>query len=307
MQTFPYSIYDAHHHLWDLHKVHYPWLATKGIVRFFGDPAPIQKNYLPADLKADFDHLPVEKTVHIQVGASDEQHLLESQIVQGMSDESGVANAIIAFCQLDNKVRTKQLDELSKLKNFRGIRQIVGRSPEEDTDTGTGALLSNPEWLKGLIELSERSLCFDLQLIPDQMLKAAELIAKVPNLKVALCHCGSPWYLKTQSPDQQRTWEQGISALAALPNVHCKISGLTMFNHDWSTEMITPVIHAVLTAFGAERCMFGSNFPVDKLHANYRDLWFAYLHALDNYQPTLSETQKQALFKFNCKTFYKIN
>lgn len=304
MPDLPYPIYDAHHHFWDLETVHYPWLATKGIVRFFGDPAPIQKNYLPEDLRADIGSLPVEKSVHIQVGAGDDQHLLETQTVQAMSDNGGLADAIVAFCALESTQRAAELDELQKIPNVRGVRQIVGRSPEEDRQTGTGSLLHDPEWLAGLRELEQRSLSFDLQLIPDQMQRAAEVFAQVPGLPVALCHCGSPWYRDSKG---WQVWIDGLQSLAALPNCHCKISGLSMFDHNWTVASLRPIIDAVLEIFGAERCMFGSNFPVDKLHTSYQRLWLAYLEIVDAHQPALSEIQKRALFKDNCAAFYRLD
>ena len=80
-----------------------------------------------------------------------------------------------------------------------------------------------------------------------------------------------------------------------------------MFDHDWTVDSLRPIIDTVLDVFGAERCMFGSNFPVDKLHTSYESLWLAYLEIVESYHPTLSETQKRALFKDNCAAFYRLN
>lgn len=303
MSRFPYPIVDAHHHLWDLDKVHYPWLATKGILRFFGDPAPIQQNYLIKEFLVDIGDLPVEGSVHIQVGADDRQHLLESQTIQFIADRSSLANGIVAFCALESDHLSSSLDQLELLNNFRGIRQIVGRSPTEDKETGTGSLIGNPDWLRGLKELERRSLTFDLQLIPDQMQQIAEVLSHVPELPLALCHCGSPWYRDSAG---WRLWEQGLQAIASLPNSYCKISGLSMFDFNWTTDSLRPIIETVLDTFGAERCMFGSNFPVDKLHTSYRRLWMAYLEIVESYQPRLSQQQKESLFKHNCASFYSL-
>lgn len=303
MNNFPFPIYDAHHHFWDLEAVHYPWLASKGVKRFFGDPAPIQKNYLPDDLRADIGQLPVQGSVHIQVGAIEGQHLLESQTVQSLADNSDLAQAIVAFCALENPGRTQMLDELCKLNNFRGVRQIVGRSPEEDRETGTDSLLNDPQWVEGLRELEKRSLSFDLQLIPDQMQRISEIFSLVPDLKVVLCHCGSPWY---REPQGWQVWKNGLKAIAELPNAHCKISGLGMFDHNWTIDSISPVIDTVLKTFGPDRCMFGSNFPVDKLHTDYSQLWLSFLDIINNYRPAFENRQIEAMFKDNCRTFYRI-
>jgi predicted TIM-barrel fold metal-dependent hydrolase len=135
------------------------------------------------------------------------------------------------------------------------------------------------------------------------MEQAAEVFSQVPNLQVTICHCGSPWY---RDDEGWRMWRKGLISLASLPNIHCKISGLSMFDHNWSVETLRPVIETVISIFGSERCMFGSNFPVDKLHTNYQRLWQAYLEITRSISPALSEHQIRGLFKENCATFYRI-
>ena len=303
---FPYVIYDAHHHFWNLDQVYYPWLATKGIVRFFGDPAPIQKNYLPSNLIADADYLQVKKSVHIQVGADDGQHLKEAQVVQRICEQHGLGNAIVAFAELESTDLNNQLDALQTVERVRGVRQIVGRSPEEDKQTGTGALIDNPSWLTGLQELSHRKLSFDLQLIPEQMQKVADVLAHAPDLNIALCHCGSPWYRENTNPKGWQTWRDGLAKLAENSNVFCKVSGLSMFDHNWTPATLKPIIDHVLACFGSERVMFGSNFPVDKLHTGYTRLWQAYLSILENHEAGFNTHQIQAMFANNCASFYRI-
>lgn len=295
----PLIINDAHHHLWDLDAVDYPWLQAKGIKRFFGDPTPIQKNYLPQDIRNDARQLQLEKSVHIQVGAAPDQHIQEAEWVDKMSMLHGLPNASIAYCDLEKNTCSETLDQLQQLGSLRGIRQIVGRSPEEDKSTGTNALLQDPDWLTGLKRLAKRGLSFDLQLIPDQMEDAYQVFSKIEELPVALCHCGSPWY---RDAEGWSLWESGLRKLASLPRVTCKISGLGMFDHNWSITSIKPVIETVLEIFDVERCMFGSNFPVDKLHRDYFSIWQAYDEIVRSY----SVDEKQRLFQSNCADFYCI-
>ncbi len=298
-EAAPFTIIDAHHHLWDLDAVHYPWLAAKGVKRFFGDPTPIQKNYLPDDMRADIGELPVEKTVHIQVGAASDQHLAETAWLQGMADTHKLPNAIVAYCELENANRGKTLDQLQNFAAVRGIRQIVGRSPNENRQTGSGALLNNEQWLEGLKELVRRGLSFDLQLIPDQMEQAYTVLSQVEKLPVALCHCGSPWYRDT---DGWQLWQSGLRRLASLPNVQCKISGLGMFDSNWTLDSLKPVFDTVLEIFGPERCMFGSNFPVDKLYRDYQTLWKSYIQLCK----ALTDTERRQMFSDNCQRFYRL-
>lgn len=299
---FPYEIVDAHHHLWDLNAVNYPWLAATGVTRFFGDPTPIQKDYLVSNLRADIGGLPVTKSVHIEVGAIEGEHFLESQTVQAMADQYGLANGIVAFAQLQASDVAAQLNALCKLPNLRGVRQIVGRSPAEDKATGTGSLVDDPKWLDGLKELAHRGLSFDLQLIPDQMEQVVTVLKQVPELNVVLCHCGSPWYRDSAG---WAMWHDGLESIAALPNSMCKISGLSMFDHDWTVASLKPIIEQVIETFGAQRVMFGSNFPVDKLHTSYQRLWQAYLQIVEQI-PELTTNQKQAMFRDNCVRFYRL-
>ena len=98
-------------------------------------------------------------------------------------------------------------------------------------------------------------------------------------------------------------WSNGLKKLAALPNVYCKISGLGMFDHDWTVDSLKPVFDAVVDTFGASRCMLGSNFPVDKLYTTYQHLWLTYT-ALGR---DLSDDDKQRLFGETCKHFYHLN
>lgn len=294
----PFSIVDAHHHLWDLDAVSYPWLMAKGVKRFFGDPAPIQKNYLVENFKTDFGNVPIEKSVHIQVGSADT--LAETTWLQNCSENEKFPHAMVAYCDLESSNRDLQLDGLQAFNALRGIRQIIGRHPEEDAQHGTDSLLSDPNWSAGLIELAKRDLSFDLQLIPDQLEPAFEVFSQVENLKVAICHAGSPWY---RDPEGWAMWKNGLRKFSELPNVVCKISGLGMFDRKWTVASLRPVFDTVIEIFGVERCMFGSNFPVDKLYGGYEDLWLAYLELCNE----LSNDEKALLFNQNATQFYRLD
>lgn len=301
MET-PTRIIDAHHHLWDLNSCHYPWLMAKGVKRFFGDPTPIQKNYLVTDLIDDIGDLPIVSSVHIEVGVDEEQVVDESRWLQSLAETEkgkGFPHAIIAFCDLSNENAESVLELHRQFANLRGIRQIVGRSPEEDVLTGSDKLIDNPVWIENLSKLSELGLSFDLQLIPKQLPKVTKLLKSLPDLKIALCHCGSPF---DQSKSALKTWKKQLEYFAELPNTHCKISGFGMFDHHWTTESIRPVIESVIDTFSPERCMFGSNFPVDKLYSDYHSLWHSYFEITKIY----SADERDRMFHHNASDFYLI-
>jgi len=261
---------DAHHHLWDLSAVSYPWLMAEGVPRFFGDPAPIQRNYLLPEFRAAAAGFGA--SVHIQVGAAD--GMAEARWVQAVADAApDWPLAQVAFCDLTAGDRDAQLDALQALPTLRGVRQIVGRAAGEDAVTGTNDLLANPRFASGLREAGARGLSFDLQLIPQLYDGMARVLDAAPDTPVALCHAGSP---QGRGADYLRDWARSLRALSSRPQVVCKLSGLGMFDHDWTAESIAPIIEICLEQFGPDRCMFGSNFPVDSLYSDYATLIAAY-------------------------------
>lgn len=292
-------IVDAHHHLWDLDACHYPWLMATGVKRFFGDPAPIRKNYLVPDLRADAAGYELAGSVHVQVGVAEGSELAETRWLEGTAAAEGLPSAIVAYCDLGSEDAAACLDAHRAYPHVRGIRQIVGRSADEDAATGSGRLLDSRRWREGLARAAELGLSFDLQLTPPQMARAAEVIAAVPGLRVALCHCGSPW---EQSGAGFAQWRRGLGLLAGLPDVYCKISGLGMFDHDWTEDSIRPIVETCIDTFGAGRCMFGSNFPVDKLHANYAQVWGAF----ERITAGLGDAENERLFGATAAAFYRL-
>ncbi|MFW8595084.1 amidohydrolase family protein [Cribrihabitans neustonicus] len=284
---------DAHHHLWDLQAVHYPWLMAQGETRFFGDPAPIQRDYLLDEFRAEAAAEGFAASVHIQVGAED--GLAEARWVQSVADETpGWPMAQVVFCDLTAPDLAARLDAFQELSTVCGVRQIIGRAPGEDAQTGTNALLDDPRFLAGLQEAGRRGLSFDLQLIPELMEKTARVLAQAPGTKVALCHAGSP---HDRSAEGLRAWEAQLAHLSRLPQVSCKLSGLGMFEHDWTAASIRPIVEACLGQFGPGRVMFGSNFPVDKLYSDYRTLAQAF-HTL------IPADAHSAVFRDTAARFY---
>jgi predicted TIM-barrel fold metal-dependent hydrolase len=288
-------VIDAHHHLWDLNAVSYPWLMARGVRRFFGDPTPIQKDYLPADFRADHDGIEIAGSVHVQVGAAPEASTAETAWLNAQGEATGLPSAIVAFADLTSPDLAATLDAHAAAAptRLRGIRQIVSRHPSEDQGPDLLALLA---FQAGLRALAKRGLSFDLQLSAPLLERAADVFAGVPDLPVALCHAGSPW---DQSPAGLAAWRAGLAAMAALPNTVCKLSGLGMFNPAWTPEDLAPIIDGVLQAFGPDRVLWGSNFPVDKLYRPYRALFEAVW-------ARVPEANREAVFAVTAARFYRL-
>ena len=282
---------DAHHHLWDLDAVHYPWLMAKRVERFFGDPAPIQRNYLLEEFRRDATGF--DGSVHIQVGAED--GWAEAEWVQRVAEANPDWPLVqVAFCDLTADDLGAQLDRFQTLPTLRGVRQIVGRAPGEDAKSGTNALLDDPRFAEGLREVGRRGLSFDLQLSPDLYDAMARVLEAAPETPVAICHAGSPI---DRSPEGLHDWAERLRVLSALPQITCKLSGLGMFDHGWTQDSIRPIVECVLDQFGPDRVMFGSNFPVDSLYSDYSCL-------RDAYEAMVPAGMQAAVFGGTARRFY---
>lgn len=262
---------DAHHHLWDLNAVHYPWLMAQGEVRFFGDPASIQRDYLIDEFTTDAKAHGFHASVHVQVGAQD--GLAEARWVDDIAQSTDWQMKQVAFCDLASPNLAADLAQLQALPSVRGVRQIIGRAPGEDALTGTQELISSHAFHDGLVMLEASGLRFDLQLLPELMKPMAEVLSQVPKLPVALCHAGSPY---DRSEQGIQDWAQALESLSSQPQIVGKLSGLGMFAHGWQTPDFAPITDVMLAQFGPERLMFGSNFPVCSLTSDYTRLISAY-------------------------------
>ena len=260
---------DAHHHLWDLGAVDYPWLMEKGKKRFFGDPTSIQRNYTIDEHIELVGAHGFKASVHIQVGAANA--LEEAKWVDKIAIQNPSWPMVqVAFCDLSLGDCEHQLDELQKLSSVVGVRQIIGRSPLEDTISGTNTLLESDAFKAGLQSISDRGLSFDLQIIPELSEQCAAVFSQFQDLKVILCHAGSPYNRSTKGIE---AWAEDLKHLSNLENVSCKLSGLGMFEHNWTETSVKPIAKTVINQFGPKRVMFGSNFPVDSLSSSFDDLY----------------------------------
>ena len=273
------KILDAHHHLWNLSAVEYPWLNAKGKKRFFGDPTPIQRDYLIDEFKYEAQKQGVTSSVHIQVGAKNA--LKEALWVHSVSEENpDWPMAQVAFCDLTAPNLESDIENYLKIPSVRGVRQIIGRAPGEDSKTGTNALLQSDAFRDGLRIISSKGLSFDLQLIPELIPATCEILQDFPNTKVALCHAGSP---HDRSSLGLKRFSKTLKNMAELKNVTC--------------NTIAPIVDICLSQFGENRCMFGSNFPVDSLYSDYSML-------VNSYMKIIPDEYHLSIFHDVAKRFY---
>jgi predicted TIM-barrel fold metal-dependent hydrolase len=300
--VIPVRIVDAHHHLYDLDHIYYPWLSDRVRKVVFGEYAAIRKSYLVKDFLADASAVDLVKSVHIQADCEPHNTLLETEWLQGVADapgSRGFPHAIIAFADLSSSDAPAVLASLAKFRNVRGIRQMLHHARMSDPTVASVEYMSHPTWLENLDLLPGSNLSFDLHLLPEQMEMASRVVEAHPNVSFILCHAGSPVRREPQDIEQ---WREGLKGLASHLNVSVKISGLGMYDRKWTVDSIRPFVTDVIDAFGVHRCMFASNFPVDSLMSSYTALWDAFKEITKD----LSVADREQLFARNAERIYRI-
>ena len=286
-------IVDAHHHLWDLERNRYPWLqAEPDPEATIGDYAALRHDYLVEDYLADARPARVVRSVHVQAEWDPSDPVGETRWLQAVADRHGFPHAIVAAARLQDPDVDDVLEAHMAFANMRGIRQMLDRGEGLD-------LLGRPAWERGLARLAAHGLSFDLQINPDQLVASAELAQRYPELVFVLNHCGMP---RERTPAALELWRTGLHRLADQPNVTAKVSGLGMFDHAWSVDSIRPYVEEMFEAFGLGRCMFGSNFPVDRLYSSYSALVEGYGRLTE----TLSFDERLAFFYENAVRVYRL-
>jgi predicted TIM-barrel fold metal-dependent hydrolase len=295
-------IIDAHHHLWDLGVNHYPWLTDARREMLIGDPAPLAKNYLLPDFFADTARQNVVKSVHLEAGHSGGDPVLETAWLQGIADDPasrGFPHAIVAYANFAAPDVERTLERHKEHRNVRGIRHIVNRHPDPILNFADRDYLNDPTWRQNFGLLKRFDLSFDLQLYPAQMESAAALARDNPDVQMILNHTGMPI---EQTSEGYEEWRSGIQRLAACPNIAAKISGRGMLDHHWTTDSIRPFVLGTIEIFGAERCAFASNFPVDSLFSDYDAIWNAFKAITADF----SASERAALFHDTAARLYRI-
>jgi len=301
----PMKIVDPHIHLWNLDTHHYPWLANPG-VSFVGDARALKHNYLIADYFADTDSaldFEVIKAVHVDANHDPADPVAETRWLQSIADSPvsrGMPNAIVAGADLSADNVEAVLAAHAAFPNTRGIRQILNVHQDPLYDYVGRHFMREPVWRRNFGLLRKYRLSFDLQLYPSQMHEAAALARENPHTPFIVNHAGM--FVERNTVGGWRAWREGLRLLAACGNVAVKVSGLAMFDHQWTVESLRPYVLETIDAFGVERAMFASNFPVDRLFAGYPELWSAYAAIVAG----ASESEKEALFRGNAERIYRI-
>jgi predicted TIM-barrel fold metal-dependent hydrolase len=289
---------DAHHHIWRLQDL--AWLHGPQVPRIFGPYEAIRRDYPIEEFRADIDGCGVVKSVYVQTNWPPGKSLDEAQWVQAVSDRTGWPHANVAHADLSDPECGALIERLAALPATRGIRQQLHWHENPQFRFASHAeVMNDPQWRRGLKHLARHHLLFEIQLFTSQMPHGAALARAFPDIVFVLEHAGM---LEDLSEAGWQSWREGMQALAAEPNMNVKLSGLGTFVHACRADVMGPIIKETVAIFGADRCIYGSNFPIEKLWTDYPTLYRTFRAAIDH----LGEDEQEAIMYGTAARLYRI-
>ena len=257
---------DTHQHFWNMSKTDYPWLIPA-----YG---PIYANFYPRDLEPQLKAAGIDQTVLVQSMDSYE----DTAAMLTQAEDFDWIGAVVGWVPLlDHDAERKALDRYSKHPKFRGIRHLIHE--EKDPDW-----VVQPKVIEGLKILADYGMSFDVVAVfPNHLKHVPTLAEKVPNLTLIIDHLAKP----PIKDKQMGAWADQMAAAAQYPNVYAKVSGLNTAADwaNWSAADLKPYIDFAIEKFGAERLMFGSDWPVAILAGDYAKVWAETNQALAGRSP----------------------
>ncbi|MFH1570514.1 MAG: amidohydrolase family protein [Gemmatimonadota bacterium] len=278
------TIVDAHHHLWERGRFRYAWLEGAG---------PLNRDYRLADFEAAIAGTGVSASVFVQADADEAFGIQEARWVLSMADDAGPIQAVVAWAPVERPDLEDYLTRLGSHPKLRGVRRLIQGEPDP-------GFCARPEFVAGVRKLGEAGLSFDACVHHPQLPALVRLAAAAPDTAIVLDHIGKP----AIATGQVQPWRTHLRELAAMDHVACKLSGLvTEARRDaWEVDQLRPYADAVVEAFGFERLMFGSDWPVCTLASEYG----RWLEAVQELVRGASEGERRALFCESAQRFYRV-
>jgi predicted TIM-barrel fold metal-dependent hydrolase len=263
-------IVDAHQHFWDPTVNNHPWLAPDAAIPFrYGDYSAIKRRYLPDDYRADAACCNIAQTVYVETEWDPTDPIGETRYATGLAARHGLPNAIVAQAWLD---RADAEDVIAAQAGFPLVRSVRHKAGGPATPAEVGqrtTLMSDPGWRRGYAALGRFGLHFDLQTPWWNLAEAVRLAQDFPATLIILNHAGLPG---GRDPETLRLWRQAMADFSSCPNTVVKVSGMGEPGQAWTAERNEAVVKSIVDMFGADRAMFGSNFPVDSLCAGFAEI-----------------------------------
>ncbi|MFH6998510.1 amidohydrolase family protein [Flavobacterium sp. FlaQc-57] len=273
---------DSHQHFWKYNPVKDAWITEEMKV--------IQKDFLPTDLKPLLIENQVDGCVAVQADQSEK----ETRFLLDLAKDNDFIKGIVGWVDLCAENIDERLEYFYKYKKLKGFRHII--QAEEDLD-----FMLSEKFLKGISKLEKYKFTYDILIFPKHLENAAKLVERFPNQNFVIDHLAKPDFKNKEFNE----WEKGIKAIAKYPNVMCKVSGLVTEAdwNNWTVTDFTYCLDVVTEAFGIDRLMFGSDWPVSLLAASYADS----CDIAEQYFSKFSKGDQDKFWSRNAINFYQLH
>jgi L-fuconolactonase len=272
---------DAHQHFWIYNADEYGWIDES--------MASLRRNFLPSDLEPELDRCHFRGSIAVQA----RQTLEETRWLLDLADQHPAILGVVGWVNLCSAEVKSQLSTLSGNPKLVGIRHIVQAEPDD-------RFLLRPDFLRGIAALEEFDLAYDILIYPRHLPVAAEFVEKFPRQRFLLDHLAKPLI----KAGEIEAWARDIRRLAAFPNVYCKLSGMVTEAdwQRWKPEQMTSYLDVAFDAFGPDRLMIGSDWPVCLVAASYVRV----IDLVQTYVDRRQSANRDAVFGGNAQRFWRL-
>jgi len=271
---------DSHQHFWHYNRKRHDWIGP--------EMEKLQRDFLPEDLYPLLQSAQVEGCIAVQV----EEHVRETDFLLELSESYPWILGVVGWVELAQDNLEEQLDAWNEANNLVGFREILqSKAPE---------YLLRKEFIRGLQKLGSRDYTYDLLTYPHQLPTALILVDKCPNQRFVIDHLSKP-DIKT---GDWKAWKKSLQPFGERELVYTKVSGLVTEADwkRWSTNELYPYLEIALEIFGPKRLLFGSDWPVCLVAAEYEQV----LEVIESFTHSLSRSEKEAILGGTAQEFYKI-
>jgi L-fuconolactonase len=272
---------DAHQHFWRYSEEEYGWIND--------EMAVIRRDFLPADLRPVLDEAGIDATVAVQA----RQSLVETEWLLELAEANPWIAGVVGWAPLASPHAEETLENLSTHAKLKGIRHVLQAEPDE--------YMERADFNAGVALLRDFALTYDVLVVQHQLPAATAFVDRHPEQPFVLDHLAKPLV----AAHELEPWRTQIRELARRPQLTCKLSGLVTEAdfHTWTKDDLRPYMETVLEAFGPERLLFGSDWPVCTVAASYQ----RWVGMVCNFIQELSRDEQSLIMGGNCKDFYRLS
>jgi L-fuconolactonase len=272
---------DTHQHFWNYDALKHAWIND--------EMAVLKRDFLPKDLSPLLQSANINACIAVQADES----VAENEFLLALAKEHPFIKGIIAWIDFLESDITKSLDNYTQHKDIKGFRYILQDKKERDL------MLIKP-FKNNIALMGAYDFVYEILIHSDQLIYANELVSAFPNQIFVLDHLAKPKIKSKEIKD----WEKDISALAKNENIYCKLSGMVTEADwmNWDYKDFEPYLDIAFNVFGAERLMFGSDWPVCNLAADYQNT----TEILEKYTASLTKTENENFWAANAIKCYHL-